>query len=325
MRKWNAGAWLASIVLVLAVSAALAQDIEVYIIQHVDDQPIGELVWGIALIARKKVVVDADVRDRKITLDLDDEFEDALRKIAKAAKAHLWVLDDGSYRIRAKPRPEGAPPEEAPEEAPPVPAWKQAILDKLMAAEIPFHFKGEPLAEVLAKLSKAAGVPIRLDPDIGRTHKAEDLVVNLFTVPLKDPHPVLTTLTAAAGSVKLYWDVRWNGVFVSTQERIESLPKTSLKAAAAESSEKDGKVRGKLAEAKITVALKGISAAGALRRIGRLGGVSVRFNAKDLRGAEEVSLEVEDAPRGDVLDLILVPRGLVMSVAKGAVRITKAE
>ncbi|MHC4472591.1 MAG: hypothetical protein ACYTDY_00510 [Planctomycetota bacterium] len=311
------------LLLVVSLAAgARAQDIEQYIFAHFEDKRLEDVAKEIAAICGVKVRVDAELRDRKITVDLEDSPEDALRKIARAGKAHLWKLEDGSYRIRAKAEPKSTGKKTGKKPAPkrPLPAWKKKILARLEKAHVDVEFQGTPLREALAALSRAARVHVSLDPEVERTRKAEDLEVNVLHVPSRST--VAEALRSVAGSVKLHHDLRWGGVFVSTSERLEALGLECVPAVKEGAPEWEKEIRKKL-EKPVSVSQKMGSVSRAIDSIARLGGVKIRYDAKVLRGLPRVTIDVKAIPLKDALALILVPRELGIAFEKKALKVGK--
>jgi hypothetical protein len=308
--------WMAMVLFLALLSVdLLGQDEpEIILIQHIEDKPLAEVVNQLALVGGLKVEVEPALREKKITLDLDDSLEAALEKVAKAAGGHLIRKGPKAFAIRSQPAVEGET------EAPPkVPEWVRPLAKKLEETEVTFTWAGEPLPKILAWLSKESGVRIHLDPRVLKEKSKEDLAVHIAQYDASlSPLPTTASADRALGMALAYptlclartW--RFGGVWVSTREHIEALPPAPA------APEGDPELKAKIEAARVTVKISKATLQKALEKVGKQAGVKIVLDRK-LRSVfkkDRVDLDVADQALLEVLDLILGPRGLVLEAGE---------
>jgi hypothetical protein len=314
----------------LGASPASAQDVEVILVMRVDET-LAEAVNKVAAAGSVKVEVEKSLRKKHVSLLLDDGIEDALKRLAKAAGAHLVKTGPKSWRIQAAAPKDGENVESG-ESA--IPGWARPLAEKLAKTEVSYRFAGERLPEVLAWLAGKAGVPIRLDPRVlkERTKEAIEIHIAAYDANM-NPEPCTTSAESALGAVLAYpgLDCSWawlgGGVYVSTRERIEALPRALLPAADDAEEEADAALRAKVGTTKVTVKLTGAKLDKAIREIARKGKVKVVLDSKIARAfsADRIDLEIDDLPLADALALVLLPRGLVLEFGRGRLTVRRGE
>jgi hypothetical protein len=291
----------ALLLLLVLPSLAWSQSIEVNLFAKYEDEPIADLVSLLELAGSFKVEIDPELEDREVTVEFKGETPlAALRKVAKVMKVGLTEVRANRYRLA----PRGPSTQSADEKPAEEPEWAKAVREKLLETEMDGEFDEEKLAVVLAKVSKAAGVFICLDPDVARVRSEEKRTISMTPVP--NPTPAMAVLTGALEWAQLEYELRWGGVFVSLPLRIEKLGEHRLTAAA------------KLPAKSVDLKLGRCALIAALKKTAKLGGVKIRYRSKDLRGLPRVDLLGEKVRLADAFGAILIPRGLDLVAEDGA-------
>jgi len=306
------------------LSAQDEDEVEVYIFQRIDHETLDKVANQLALMGGITIEVEAKLKGKKISLELEDPLTTALERVAAAAGAHLVRKGPKSYAIRSEP-----PGDEPAEEPEAVPEWVKPLAKLLEETEVTYTWKGEPLPEVLAWLSKESGVRIRLDPRVSKERSKADLAIhiaqydeNLKPLPTTSSAATALNMALAYPTVDLARVWRFGGVWVSTREHIRKLPPVKQPSPGDSSSELQKKVDA----AVVTVKLKGATLAKAIESIGKRAGVKIELD-RDLRGefkADRIDLDVAATPLRDVLDLILAPRGLIVAPTDQGLAVRRA-
>jgi hypothetical protein len=193
----------------------------------------------------------------------------------------------------------------------PVPERKGPVWDTLEKKRLNMSFADTPLGDALAFLAQYGGVLVQLDPEVGKKHAADELLVSARATDIS----VRQALDLVAVTKGLSYDVRWGGVVVASAERLGGFPKSVLPDLAAEAPAWEKKLRSALAE-KTTFEFDGASLTEAVSFLKRLKGLNIVFEPAARKAAEEsmVSLSVSDLPVVDALSHLLVPRGFTFQL-----------
>jgi hypothetical protein len=307
--------------------------VEVLIFNNFTDTPLSEAVELVVTcgLGAFRVTVEPGLADHRITLSLKGESpEEALRLVAKAAKAYLVKADAKHYEIRSTPSgPEesGKPAEAAPEV--PLPDWAKAIEEKLEATMMPGVFEHTPLENALAAIAAKAGVPIRLDPEVLKLRTEQDLTIDVHIMSAEnelDPFGKPSTVSArellwsVLTRPRLLRDYRWRCLFVSTSDRLAAFP-AEVSAAKAAGEE----VRKTLAEKVVSVKFERASLKKAAEHLSKQGGLLLKVDpaAAKAAGKRTFAAQFADVPFGDALSAVFLPEGFDVAVGEGGALVVR--
>jgi hypothetical protein len=271
------------------------------------ESAFSEAVRVIATAAGVEISVEEDLAALPVTLSAKDiGLEACLALLAKLAGPDVeWrKVAEGKYAIARK-----------------VPEWKAALLAKLDAVRVNLDFKDTPVEEVARFLAEFSGASVAIDPECLAEMKPDERNLTLMAkeVSLRSALDLLTALKGLA------WGPRWGVVFVAGPERMKELPAALLPAPAAEASEAEGTLRGKLAKllaldfAKLTLSEGLAFVAGQARMTIRYGDEAAEKYAQET----PVSVALQNVTVEQALSLLLLPRGFRAEVTEGALVLTR--
>ena len=137
-----------AVLLLLAAAARAGPDSAVSV--RAEDARFEDVAQDIAKQAGLEVEVAEELRDRTLTLFLEDiSARDALTILAALCEGKLVESEDESFRF---------------EIVPPEPDWLRRLKTTLQGTWVSVGFGELPLEEAVAKLAASAGLTIALDP-----------------------------------------------------------------------------------------------------------------------------------------------------------------
>ena len=326
--------YLLCLLLLVPYAVARAEDedqVEVWIVRHVEALPLAQVVEETAAHAGLHVEVEPALGRKKVTVVLDDPVVGAIQRLATAAGGHLWKLGAGRYAVRRKPPPASSVPPRAElegyepnddEKPPPEPAWERAIWKALDSTPFEGVFRKTPLPAFLAAVGKQAGVPVHLDPAVVRGRSKQDLLVD-FEDPLGDSS-VRDALLMFCGTRDLTHTTRWGVLYFSTPARLRTMPDDVLVGGVGELPEA---TRAALASQRVTAELKKASLAKAVQLLTRDADVRIVVDPVVVKhcGRRRFTMAFQQRRLGDALALLLVPAGLALREQGGALHVIVRE
>lgn len=332
--KPTAFAILGALLAFSLLPSAAAQDIEIYIFENIENEPLEAAAKRIAAMGLVEVTVEKEIREKTITVKLQSTPEEALGRIARAAGAYLWKTGPKTFEIRRAPPPgEAEKAKAAADAAAALPEWARTLAKKLEETEVSFRFSGEPLSEALEWLAKETGVPIRLDPRVLEERTKQQLEVHIaeFDEKLR-PGNILDSGARALGMVlsgpgmDLDRTWRFGGVWISTREHVRELPEALLAPAAGEEAAADAAARKALEAKRIDLKCARATLEKTLRDAARKGGVALAIDRDLVKpfAKERITLDEKEILLGDALGLLLLPRGLALELVGGKLAVRRA-
>ena len=178
---------------------------------------------------------------------------------------------------------------------------------RLEASYVELSVADAPIRTVLARLERASGVPVRIDPALKIAENPKKISLKTAKIPVKSALDLVTMTTDLA------WDARWGVAFVSTAARLRALPRASLPVPAAGRMEPwELSLRERIGtEDSISFSFDGASIPEALEFIATLKKLNIVIDPKSAPKLEASSfdLSVENVKIADALALVLYPRG----------------
>jgi hypothetical protein len=325
-------------VLLLSTSVASAQSVNVFIVRHVEDLPLSQVVGEIAeigsILSPLAVTVEPALAAKRITTDLKHPIIGALQAVARAAGGHLWKLGAGSYAVRAKaPPPSKLPPkselvdplfnggdadeEEPVEEEPavPRPEWEQRIQKALDETPFAGNYRKTHLRKILLDMAGQAGVPLHIDPEILRTKTRKELTLD-YEHPLEGSPSVDEVLTIFCGFQHTPPDFRWGVVFITTLKRALSLPENVFLDT---SEELPADLKMALDETLVSCRLKNNSIKKAMENMSKEGKLEIQVDPEAVKLCRKLKFTIEFKERRlvDALSILLIPEGLGLALEQG--------
>lgn len=294
---------LAVLFLFLLAAASRAEDEKTFTLD-LADRTLADAAADLAKQSGVPIVVDTELADRKLTGKIEAlPLADAVARLAKTAGMEVEAVEwGGGWRLRLRD-------------------WRDRVKARL-EARVNVNFTDTRLADALGFLRNYADIAVVLDPAVRKEKSEDELLVNLQAedVTVKN---VLGLLTLTKG---LAWDVRWGGVFVSTEARLKSLPKDALPPAAADAPEWETKLRERLA-GPVSFSFADATVPQALEFLRTLKGVNIVLSPDAKEAAERVpvTLEVSGVQTADALALLLYPNGFTFRLKSEVVLVEKAK
>jgi len=178
---------------------------------------------------------------------------------------------------------------------------------RLEVSYIELSVTDAPIQTVLARLARASGVSVQLDPALKLAENPKKISLKTAKIPVKSALDLVTMTTDLA------WDARWGVAFVSTAARLRALPRASLPEPATGGVEPwEMALRERIAEEEMpNIKFGGASIPQALEFIASQKKLNIVIDPKSAPALEESSfdLSAEKLKLADVLALILYPRG----------------
>lgn len=171
---------------------------------EVKEMPLEAVARMVAKKAGLTVIVAPDRAATPISIAVKDTPPlDVLRLAARIAGLGMEKLEDGIYWIGPKLEP-----------------WARDAHAFLATRKADFVNEAMGLEQVVSLIATHLGLNTAVDPDVTRSREADTLRV-------AKPAPGLTVrefLGTACESLDLSWGLRWGLIFVSTKERLATLP-----------------------------------------------------------------------------------------------------
>ncbi len=292
--------FLVGLALVLLCGVAAAADAKITL--DVKDKPLRAVARDIAKQSKLAVIVGPLRADARITLTLEGvPVKQALARVASAARAQVVKLTSKAVWIGRN-----------------LEVWEKRLHASLVLTRLKVDFKDRHIVKALRFVAGEMGTTIALDPEVSRTRKRNTLMLTLKAADI----PSRDLFDRVAASLDLAWDVRYGVVFLSTKERLASLPRYGTKPPpAGRMTDAESKLRRRMAVQTVYHDFNGTSAAKALRYLSKTLSVPLVIAADVEKGLEDSSTVIqkfEGINFQQMLDLVLVPRGFgYQPTAKG--------
>ncbi len=296
---------LAALTLLVLCGATAAAEPKITL--SVKDEPLRSVAMTIEKQSKLTVVVDRARADARITLSLEGvPVGTALARVAKAAGAEVVKLTSKAAWIGRK-----------------LEVWERRLHASLVLTDLDVNFDEKSLGKVLRYVAGEMGATIALDPEVTRTRQRNTLLVTLKMrqVRSRDLFDLVTR------SLDLAWDVRYGVVFVSTKERLASLPRHAEKLPrAGRLSDEQEMLRRRLVVTTVYHDFNGTSAVRAIRYLSKAPKIPLVIDAdteKALDDAPTVIQKFEGINFRQMLDLVLIPRGFRYQPTKTGVKVLR--